>query len=234
MNTEISIVIPAWNEELELPRTLEALEPGQVAREIIVVDAGSTDRTVAVAQAAGARIVQANRRQRAHQLNLGAQSAAGNILLFLHADTLLPPGGLGQIVRALSCPSIGGGAFARRFDSSAPFLKMTALLTDLRNGMIGWHLGDQAMFVRRDIFFAAGGFPPFDRFEDLEFSRRLGRCTRLVTLRPPVVTSARRFEKFGTVRQTARDFHLTMRYLRGAPAALYYNGEGPEKTNTAR
>jgi rSAM/selenodomain-associated transferase 2 len=234
MNPEISIVIPAWNEEMTLPRTLRAVVPGEVAMEIIVVDAGSTDRTVEVAQGAGARIVRAAQRQRAHQLNLGARAAAGTILLFLHADTLLPPAGLREIVRALSCPSIGGGAFARRFDSPAPFLKMTALLTAIRNKIVGWHLGDQAMFVRRDIFFAAGGFPAFDRFEDLEFSRRLGRCTRLVTLRPPVITSARRFEKLGPIRQTVRDFQLTMQYLRGAPAALYYNGEGPEKTNIAR
>src|SRR3569623_1225883 len=227
MKPEISIIIPVWNEELALPRTLEAVErqtgeDGGVARELIVVDAGSTDGTIKLAEAAGARVIDSLRRQRAHQLNLGSESAIGDILLFLHADTLLPAIGLREIVRALSSPSVGGGAFARRFESPALFLKCTALLASLRNRLSGCHLGDQAMFVKRDLFFSLGGFPLFDRFEDLEFSRRLGRCTRVVTLLPPVISAARRFEKHGPVRQTVRDFQLTMRYLKGAPAALYY------------
>ena len=96
--------------------------------------------------------------------------------------------------------------------------------------MIGWHLGDQAMFVKRSCFETLGGFRLLDRFEDLDFSRRLGKLTRIVTLRPPVISSARRFEKEGPAKRTVKDFLLTIAYLRGVPEAIWRmprTSEGP-------
>ena len=168
-------------------------------------------RTAAIAQA-GARIIPGPRRQRAFQLNLGAHHARGEILLFLHADTLLPEGALDQIAYRLQDPQRVGGAFARRYASPSWVLRLTCLLAHARNRLIGWHLGDQAMFVRRDLFVRLGGFRPVDRFK-MDFSRRLKKFGRLLTLLPCVTSSSRRFMSAGPVRTTLRDFVLTIRYL---------------------
>lgn len=203
-----------------MPRAIHAAARTAAAHEIIVVDGGSTDRTPAQASALGGRVLASGATQRAAQLNLGAAAARGEVLLFLHADTALPERALERILQALVDGSVGGGGFARRFDSPSPFLQLTCVLAELRNRTVGWHLGDQALFVRRSLFAQLGGFRRVDRFEDLDFSRRLGRIARVATLRPPVVSSARRFARRGPVGQTARDFVLTLRYLWGDPAAL--------------
>jgi len=216
----ISVLIPTWNEAAHLSAAVQALRRTAAEHEAIVIDARSSDATAQVAADLGLRLLICETRQRAAQLNLGAARARGEILLFLHADTLLPPQALEKITAALSAPGIGGGAFARQFDSPSRVLRLTCALAAFRNRAIGWHLGDQAMFVRKALFEKLHGFRLADRFEDLDFSRRLGRVSRLVTLRPPVLASARRFEKNGPARQTARDFLLTMRYLMGSSAAL--------------
>ena len=209
----ISVIIPAWNEAIALGPTLAAIRSAAlVSFEIVVVDAKSTDETVTVAQAAGAQVVTGARRQRAHQLNLGAQRARGEILLFVHADTLLPASGLKDIVAALVPRETAGGAFVRRYASSSRWLRATCRLARLRNQLLGWHLGDQAMFVRRSIFFQLGGFRDVQIFEDLDFSRRLKELGRIVTLSPGVTSSARRFQN-GPGRTTLRDFCLTIGYL---------------------
>jgi hypothetical protein len=167
-------------------------------------------------------------------MNLGAGHAQGEILLFLHADTILAPSGLDIIERTLKNEQIVGGGFARRFDSRSVLLKCTCLLAEVRNRALGWFLGDQAIFVRRSVFLRLGGFRNMDRFEDLDFSRRLGRLGRLVTLRPPVTTSARRFEREGPFRRTVRDFLLTMRYLQGDPKATEVMPKGPVKEHVSQ
>ena len=113
---------------------------------------------------------------------------------------------------ALENPRVAGGAFARRFASRSLFLKLTCLAAEARNRAVGWHLGDQAIFARRSVFDVLGGFKLMPRFEDLDFSRRLARKGKLVTLRPPVITSARRFEKEGAFVRTWRDLRLTIDY----------------------
>jgi hypothetical protein len=148
-------------------------------------------------------------------MNLGTEHSHGEIVLLLHADTILPASALGAIENVVANEAIVGGGFARRFASPSLFLKCTCLLAELRNRTFGWFLGDQAIFVRRSAFLRLGGFRPMDRFEDLDFSRRLAQVGRLATLRPPVVSSARRFERDGPFRRTVRDFLLTMRYLKG-------------------
>ena len=95
------------------------------------------------------------RQQRAHQLNLGAQQARGPILLFVHADTLLPEGALDHIAASLQNRSVAGGAFARRYASPSCLLRVTCALAAVRNRLVGWHLGDQAIFTRRSAFFSS-------------------------------------------------------------------------------
>lgn len=217
----ISVIIPTLNEARSLPRTLAAVRAQPVPHEILVVDAGSQDETTQVATAAGARTFTCPVPQRAMQMNLGAAHARGEVLLFLHADTLLPSGGLEQLASALRDDSTLGGAFTRRFDSHSPWLRLTCWLADWRGRWLGWHLGDQAIFARRAVFDELGGFRQLPLFEDLDFSRRLARRGGVVTLDPPVSSSARRFAARGPLRTTLSDFWLTCRYLAGAdPARL--------------
>ena len=218
----ISIIIPTLNEADQLPRTLAAITLND-ASEVLVVDGGSNDRTVDVAKEINVRVISSPVRQRAAQLNLGAFHAQGHTLLFLHADTILPSKGLDKIASAINDPKIGGGAFARRFDSPSVLLRITCLAAEIRNRAIGWHLGDQAIFVRKTVFEELGGFAAIDRFEDLDFSRRLGRSCRIVTLRPPVISSARRFVKDGPFRRTWKDLCLTLSYLRAAASPTHFN-----------
>ena len=219
----ISIIIPTLNESLELPATMAALSDSKAPYEVLVVDAGSRDDTVARAQYAGAGIILAPFRQRARQLNLGAAAAKGEILLFLHADTHLPPGALDNIQTTLDEPAAEasgarrpeGGGFVRHFDSPSAFLRVTCRLAAWRCRRWGWFLGDQAIFVRRATFQRLGGFREIALFEDLDFSRRLARLGPVVTLSPGVVTSARRFAARGALATTLRDLWLTIQYVAG-------------------
>jgi rSAM/selenodomain-associated transferase 2 len=215
----ISVIIPAINEGQTLGRAISAVRKSHAANEIVVVDGGSSDDTATIAEESGARVILSPIRQRAAQMNLGAEHSKGELLLFLHADTILPASALDTIEEALKNGLVAGGGFARRFDSPSLFLKCTCLLAEFRNRTIGWFLGDQGLFVRRAGFLELSGFRIVDRFEDLDFSRRLGHLGRLVTLRPPVLTSSRRFEREGPFGRTVRDFLLTMRYLKGEPSA---------------
>ncbi|MGI8430694.1 MAG: TIGR04283 family arsenosugar biosynthesis glycosyltransferase [Chthoniobacterales bacterium] len=210
---EISIVIPVANEAAELPACRARI--GGVPHEVIVVAAGSEDATAAVARDAGCLVLAAPERQRARQMNLGAAEARGRILLFLHADTWLPPGALGKILAAIDRNGAIGGGFSRRYRSRSLTLALTARLATVRNRLFGWHLGDQAIFVRRDVFSALGGYREIPIFEDLDFSRRLRARGRTVTLMPPVSSSARRFTEAGPLRRTLADLRLTSRYLAG-------------------
>lgn len=213
----VSVIIPVFNEARTLASTMAAIRSEAAPLEIVVVDAGSSDDSPLVAKKAGARIIRSHFRQRAHQLNLGARHARAEIIVFLHADTILPPTGIDRIVNVLQGPTIAGGAFQRRYASPSKLLRITCLLALCRNLLIGWHLGDQAMFVRRSVFFQLGGFREVDQFEDLDFSRRLKRFGRIVTLTPWVTSSARRFNE-GAARRTLRDLGLTIRYLvKGLP-----------------
>lgn len=216
MQPWLSVVIPAVNEARALPATLAPARFVGCSCELIVVDGGSSDDTVAVARALGAKVFPGPQ-HRARQMNLGAREATGAILLFLHADTILPIGALPILRAAMADAAIVGGGFARRYDSPSLVLRTTCGLAQWRNRLLGWHLGDQAMFVRREIFEQLGGFLEVDRFEDLDFSRRLKRRGRLATLRPAVVSSARRFARSGAALTTARDFLLTLRYLVAGP-----------------
>jgi rSAM/selenodomain-associated transferase 2 len=220
---EISVVIPVANEAAALPSCLARIS--RRSSEILVVDASSDDESGALAQAAGCRVLTAPQRHRARQMNLGAAQARGRILLFLHADTWLAPDALAKISEAIDHHRALGGGFARRYRSSSLTLALTSRLAGIRNRLWGWHLGDQAIFVRRDIFDRLDGYRDIPIFEDLDFSRRLRAMGKTITLTPPVYSSARRFAEKGPLRTTWHDLRLTRQYLSGVdPNALCLPG----------
>jgi rSAM/selenodomain-associated transferase 2 len=183
---------------------------------MVVVDGGSGDATVQLAETWGARVIPSAKRQRAFQMNLGAQHAQSEVFLFLHADAWLGPNALRQIEKALDQPAVVGGGFARRFQDASPLLRLTCLIGEWRSQLLGWFFGDQAIFARRSAFERLGGFREWPVFEDIDFCRRLSRLGSLTTLRPPIVSSSRRFAARGTLLTTLSDVWLTTRYLCGA------------------
>lgn len=212
----LSIIIPTLNEAMSLPRSIphaRAAAKGD-AIEIIVSDCGSTDATMKVAGELGAMVMN-GAQHRADALNRGVANSRGEVLLFLHADTLLPDDFARRVRRALSDPRVVGGAFDFKF---APHPKhhgmnhFSLLIVTLCNRMrYRWSrnfYGDQGVFVRREVFDRLGGFPQVQLMEDLRFSAAMNRAGRTAILSPPVRTSARRFIHNGVMRQLFRDMMI--------------------------
>jgi rSAM/selenodomain-associated transferase 2/rSAM/selenodomain-associated transferase 1 len=189
----ISVVIPAWCEAGGIEAA--ARSALAVGDEVIVADAGSPDETALAAARGGARVVQAPK-GRGSQQNAGAKAARGEALLFLHADARLPPEARPAILEALSNPMVIGGSFRLRFEPATRAARFFTWGNDARHRALAIYYGDSAVFVRRTIFEALGGFQPFPIFEDFELIRRLERLGRMVYLRDIEVTaSSRRFER---------------------------------------
>ncbi len=201
--TSLSIILPTLNEESVLPRTLAALKSGDTGGrcELIVVDGGSMDSTVSLARAAGAKVIESPR-GRGRQMNAGAAAAMGGILLFLHADTLLPADFPYLIETAIGRPGTAGGAFSLAIDSPAAGLAAVAKLANLRSRLLHLPYGDQALFTTRRMFATVGGFPEFVIMEDFVFVRRLGKLGKIVILPEKATTSARRWQNMGILRTT--------------------------------
>ena len=223
----ISIIIPALNEAAIIEQTLIALNKQAHPFEIIVADGGSVDQTRVVAQQ-HARVITAAR-GRANQMNAGAAVAEGNILLFLHADTLLPPNALVDIRNALSAGA-GAGCFRLKFDLSSPLLRFYSFFTRFKSKRFCF--GDRGLFVEDSLFARVNGFAPIPVFEDLDIVRRLHSETRFSYLPTYVTTAARRFEKHGMLRQQLLNAYLWTRYLLGAAPedlAVYYAYDPAER-----
>jgi rSAM/selenodomain-associated transferase 2 len=208
---KISVVIIALNEaEYILPCLLSAKQqPGDL--EIILADGGSTDGTRELARPHATIVT--SRRDRAAQMNTGAQQATGEVLLFLHADSCLPPNAVPALQQALDDDRVVGGTFRLRFDSPRPLLKFFAFFTRFRFRY--FHYGDQGIFVRRSVFQQLNGFRDLPLMEDIDFLRRMHRVGRVALLKLPVTTSARRFLEHGILRQGLLDFILIILYRLG-------------------
>ena len=226
----ISVIVPVWNdrESLEalLPRLLE--EPG--SPEIIVVDGGSRDGSVEAARRfPSVRLVESDR-GRGCQMNCGAAVASGDVLLFLHSDTRPSRGAIAGLPELLDSREGDFGAFRLRFDPPVWLPSLLAFFTRLARPWTCF--GDQGIFVRREFFRATGGFPEIPVLEDVHWLRLAGKHGRMTRSPHTVVTSARRFEQMGSVRQTWRNLSILLRDLAGqAPgelAALYEKGYRPD------
>ncbi len=192
----LSVVIPALNEAGRIEAAIESARAEGV--EILVADGGSTDGTPERAAQAGARVVSCAR-GRARQLATGVALASGEALLFLHADTHLPPGFDGSVRTALADPDVVGGAFGFQLDETSPGLRAIEWGVRLRIALLGLPYGDQALFVRRGALEAMGGIPQVPIMEDLDLVQALKRRGRFVLLDAAVVTSARRYTEAGVL-----------------------------------
>jgi rSAM/selenodomain-associated transferase 2 len=202
----VSIIIPTLNEESCLADTLAAVR-SQGPQEIIVVDGGSSDATCQIA--AGADRLLHGPRGRANQMNLGASQATGEVLLFLHADCGLEDRGLEEAERSLCKTGVAAGCFTMHVRADGLFYRWIEASATARVRLTGLVYGDQGLFVRRSLFQALGGFPRLLLMEDLFLSLRLRRQGRVVVAGPRIFVSPRRWQRFGLVGQTARNWALT-------------------------
>ncbi len=209
----ISVIVPVLNEEKSIAATLQALEP-LTPYETIVVDGGSLDRTVEIAGQFTVQIVQAER-GRARQMNRGAAQASGEVLLFLHADTRLPATAFTDISAALSDARYLGGRFDVVLEGAHWMLPLVGRMISYRSRLSKVGTGDQALFVRREVFHRMGGFPDIPLMEDIAFCRALKRLGAVACLRSRVMTSARRWEMDGLWRTILRMWILKSLYLAG-------------------
>jgi rSAM/selenodomain-associated transferase 2/rSAM/selenodomain-associated transferase 1 len=227
----ISIVIPTLNEAGSIEATLREAERG-CNLEIIVADGQSQDETQEKARARGA-IVLTTRTGRASQMNAGAALATGDILLFLHADTRLPPGFDGHIRQALAQPSTVGGAFELSIDAPSPSLRRIERLANWRSRRLHLPYGDQAIFMRADVFWGLSGFPDMAIMEDFEMVRKLGQRGKIAIVPEPVVTSGRRWLVLGVGRTTLINQMVIAAYLLGvSPSriARWYRRKGRDSS----
>ncbi len=217
----VSVIIPALNEERALPLTLGSLAAAQGPFEVLVVDGGSTDGTAKVVAAfAARRRLLRSERSRGIQMNTGARAAAGDILLFLHADVLFPPRGILAVERALADPSVLGGNFCLRFAGSRHHLpdRVFTAVNHYRR-RFGIFYGDSGIFVRRTTFETLGGFASQPLMEDYEFARRLRKAGRLAYLEEELLVSSRRWENHSLLRTMCAWFWVQGLYTLGVPAS---------------
>ena len=213
-------MVPTLEEAAGIATALAALDPLRArGHEVVVADGGSTDGTPELAAPGGDRIVAAQR-GRARQMNAGAAVATGDVLLFLHADTLLPNDADALVNEALGETGSGWGHFSVRLSGTQPAFRVIERMITFRSRLTGIATGDQAIFATRDLFDAAGGFSDLPLLEDVDLCRRLKHVSRPVRPRAPVTTSSRRWEAGGIARTV-----WLMWWLRGA----YALGVGPDR-----
>jgi len=203
---DVSVIMPVLNEASGIAASLRrAWATG--AAEVIVVDGGSTDGTPALARQGGAQLI-VSTPGRGLQLNAGARVAQGDVLLFLHADTWLAPDALRQIDAALCDACVEAGAFVQRIEATGIAYRWLERGNAWRAARLGLPYGDQGIFMRRSLFDRIGGYADIAIMEDLLLMKRVRRLTRPVLLPGPLHVSARRWRRYGVIRQTARNWLL--------------------------
>ena len=215
---KISIIIPILNEAKILGKTLSHLQSELGHHELIIVDGGSTDTSVCIAEKYGAVITSV--RGRAKQLNAGASAATGDILLFLHSDIWLEPGALAAVETALASGYIAGG-FRQKIDGKNPVYRMIEIAGNIRGKHLKVFYGDSGIFLARTDFEKIGGFPDVPILEEMEFSKGLRRLGKTTLVTPCIHISARRWETRGIVRTTLNNWLITLLYfLKFSPGQL--------------
>ncbi len=215
----ISIIIPTLNEAHTIGPCLARLAEQNEPHEIMVVDGGSLDNTMAIVQDyPGVKRLRASNAGRGVQMNQGADVATGNLLLFLHADTFLPPGGLAMIKTRIGKNGIVAGSFSLSFDYQNFFLKLYARFSRINHILFTY--GDQGLFMTRHVFEKVGGYAEIPLMEDVVIQKSLRKTGRFIKIQHPVVTSARRYLSNGIIRQQLLNTGLVL---------LYHAGVAPER-----
>jgi rSAM/selenodomain-associated transferase 2 len=227
----LSIIMPVYEEAATIGAALSALAPcRERGVEIVVVDGGSRDRTPELARSHADRVL-AGPRGRAAQMNIGAAMAAGDVFVFLHADTRLPPDADRLILDGLGRSGRAWGRFDVEIRGRHPMLRVIAFMMNLRSRATGIATGDQAIFVTRGAFADAGAFPDIPLMEDIALSKALKRIGRPLCIAERVKTSGRRWEKNGVMRTILLMWRLRLAYWLGVdPAELArHYGYAPRK-----
>lgn len=218
MTPALSIIVPVLNEAATLPELLAQLRAfGDRGCEVIVVDGGSADGSATLVRQAGFACL-ASARGRAAQMNTGAGEARGDVLLFLHADTVLPHRAEQLVLAGLRHSGRGWGRFDLRIEGRSRMLPVVAWAINRRSRWTGIATGDQALFVRRPLFEAVGRFPRQPLMEDIELCKRLRRHGRPVCIDAPVTTSGRRWDSRGAWPTILLMWRLRLAYWLGVPA----------------
>lgn len=219
-NMRLSCIVPVWQEAATIRGTLERLKLFRAAgHEVILVDGASEDGTAQVAEGHCDRVIQSGR-GRAIQMNAGADVARGDILLFLHADTLLPQSAL-EALESFQASGKAWGRFNVRLSGTRPLFRVISLFMNQRSRLTGIATGDQAIFVRTTVFRALQGYAPIPLMEDVDLSRRLRSISAPYCIKGPVITDSRRWEQGGAWRTIFLMWRLRWRYWRGeSPESL--------------
>jgi len=212
----IAIIIPVFNEGAVLPELIRRMQ-SMDADELIIVDGGSRDDSCRILEASGARWLKSGP-GRAAQMNAGAEVCSSDILLFIHADTIISCSNISAVCETMNDDSYAGGRFDVRLSGDAFPFRIIEQLINARSRLTGISTGDQCLFVRRSVFERMGGFPNQPLMEDIEFSKRLKRHGRVACLRQKVTTSSRRWERHGIVATVWLMWKLRFLYWLGVPA----------------
>jgi rSAM/selenodomain-associated transferase 2 len=213
MISNISIIVPTLNEATNLPGLLPAAKK---VKELLVVDGGSSDNTLCIAKELGFKVIkETGSGGRGKQLNTGAAEASGSLLLFLHADTLLPLDFPNAVSTCLAKKGNILGSFQLQVKDSSMLLKFVLLFTNIRSKFLQLPYGDQSFFIRKQDFIEIGGFPEIPIMEDYIFVKQAKKRGEIVTLNQKVITSARRWQRLGVLRTTITNQLVVLGYYLG-------------------
>lgn len=216
----VSIIVPVFNEEKNIEKIINTLNALEGEKEIIVVDGESQDNTFLYASKLAYTIkVQ---KGRANQMNEGAKASNGDIVWFVHADSLLEKDSIKYIEKAVFDGYVGGGFSIYFYDYNTLFMKYISVTSNIRSKISGLFYGDQGVFVKKDVFINLGGFPKIELMEDFKFSRIIRKVGEMKLLEKTIGTSARRYKNGGQVRT-----HLLMHKIR----IMYFLGASTSKLN---
>lgn len=227
----ISIIIPVFNEAAIIEKTLLQLQQNSQV-EIIVVDGGSQDETVTLAEQTGVKVIKSSNGGRALQMNAGAAIAQADILLFLHADTQLPANYIEIVQKTLSSPQAIAGAFELAIDGQDLSLRIVEILVKMRSRFLSLPYGDQAIFLTKEVFQDLGGFAKLPIMEDFELVQRLKRQGKIIIAPLAAVTSSRRWQKLGIWQTTIINQLVILGYYLGIPPVKlrnFYRNSGNKK-----